>query len=453
MEKLAIKLKDNKLLFALLLLHVFLLFNLKFTDWPEMLLWPYLFLKGWLPYQDIAIAHTPLVLVDLSIFYKLFGVGVAQLKIYTWLTILLIDLAIYLFVKRLWGYKEAVLSLLFYIPIQIIYEGNGLWFDLTLALFALLTFFSLKEKNWKLAGILWMLSFLVKQTAIWLLPPILIMLFQSDLRRSLKDFIKGALVIFVGFIATLSLLGIFDDFSFWAIKFGTGMLPKSQGQVSLPTLKQSIIAYLPYFVLIILVKIKKRKDLMLLSFWTIFLSLGAFPRWGLFHFQPALPFLSILGALIIYRLPKGKNLRNIVLITFVFLVLTLFSKVVYNDWNTSDRFSNESTVNLVEFISNNTDKEDKIYVLNAWDSVYALSSTLPAARPWIPHLSWYMELEGVQENIVKDLSQNNPKLIVIGRFTKEGLSSYKPDKIVEYIESNYAKETSIGNYNIYNPNK
>jgi len=263
------------------------------------------------------------------------------------------------------------------------------------------------------------------------------------------------LVIFVGFIATLSLLGIFDDFSFWAIKFGTGMLPKSQGQVSLPTLKQSIIAYLPYFVLIILVKIKKRKDLivliilvkikkrkdlMLLSFWTIFLSLGAFPRWGLFHFQPALPFLSILGALIIYRLPKGKNLRNIVLITFVFLVLTLFSKVVYNDWNTS-------------VISNNTDKEDKIYVLNAWDSVYALSSTLPAARPWIPHLSWYMELEGVQENIVKDLSQNNPKLIVIGRFTKEGLSSYKPDKIVEYIESNYAKETSIGNYNIYNPNK
>lgn len=450
MEKLAIKIKNKKILFGLLFLHLFLLFNLKFTDWPEMLLWPYLIIKGWLPYQDIAIAHTPLVLIDLSIFYKLFGIGVTQLKIYTWLTILLIDLTIFLIVKRFWSYKEALLSLLFYIPIQIFYEGNGLWFDLTLALFALLTFFSLKEKNWKLAGILWMLAFFVKQTAVWLLPPILLMLFQGNLKKSVKDYLKGTLLVLFGVIVLLSIFGIFDDFIFWAIRFGTGMLPKSQGQVSLPTLKQFSIAYLP-FLLVIITIFKKNRDLFLLAVWSIFATLGTFPRWGLFHFQPALPFLSILGALSFYKLDKADILRKVVFISFAGLILILFSKALISDWKEPARFQDDSTINLVNFISNNTHKEDKIYALNAWDSVYALSNTLPAAQPWIPHLSWYMELEGIQENIIKDISYSKPKMIIIGKFSEVGLSSYKPDKIVEYIQENYVSEESVDNYNIFYP--
>ena len=64
--------------FLILILHLVLLFNLKFTPWPEMLVWPYLILKGWFPYQDIAIAHTPVLLADLAIFGKIFGVGLVS---------------------------------------------------------------------------------------------------------------------------------------------------------------------------------------------------------------------------------------------------------------------------------------------------------------------------------------------------------------------------------------
>ena len=69
--------KHWKILLVLLLgVHLFFLYLLKFTAWPEMLLWPYLITKGWLPYRDIAIAHTPLMLIDLSIFNKIFGFGI-----------------------------------------------------------------------------------------------------------------------------------------------------------------------------------------------------------------------------------------------------------------------------------------------------------------------------------------------------------------------------------------
>jgi len=74
--------KAKFFLVAILLLHVIFLLNLKFTAWPEMLFWPYLMLKGWLPYRDIAIAHTPVLLADLTIFFKIFGLGLLQLKIY-----------------------------------------------------------------------------------------------------------------------------------------------------------------------------------------------------------------------------------------------------------------------------------------------------------------------------------------------------------------------------------
>src|SRR3989304_5834172 len=114
----------------LLITHFFLLIYTGFTAWPEMTFWPYLMLKGWLPYKDIAIAHTPILLGDLTIFFKIFGVGLSQLKIYTWILILGTDLLLYWVVSKLWDRKVALVSLLTYIPFQLYFEGNGLWFDL-----------------------------------------------------------------------------------------------------------------------------------------------------------------------------------------------------------------------------------------------------------------------------------------------------------------------------------
>src|SRR4030042_4599197 len=130
------------LLALILLLHLILLIYLKFTAWPEMSLWPYLITKGWLPYRDIAIAHTPLMLIDLGIFYKIFGSGIVQLKIFTWLLILVFDGLIFFIVRELWNKKTAFIALAAFAVWNLFYDGNGLWFDLYMGLIAFLSFLS-----------------------------------------------------------------------------------------------------------------------------------------------------------------------------------------------------------------------------------------------------------------------------------------------------------------------
>jgi len=135
------------LLLIILGVHLFLLTQLMFTAWPEMTLWPYLMNSGWLPYTDIAIAHTPLLLVKLLLFYKIFGVGILQLKIFTWITILLSDVLIFLIAKKLWNLKVAFVSLIASIILSIFYDGNGLWFDLFLVPMILGSYYFLKQKG------------------------------------------------------------------------------------------------------------------------------------------------------------------------------------------------------------------------------------------------------------------------------------------------------------------
>ena len=407
MGKLGIKNKGTSLkpvIAGFLLVHLFLLVKLKFTAWPEMTLWPYLMLKGWLPYKDIAIAHTPLLFTNLIIVYKLFGVGLWQLKIYTWALILLTDLLLYGIVKKVWNKRIALISLAFYIPLQLFYEGNGLWFDLALAPIALIIFYFLKKKNYSWAGVFWALAFLVKQTAFWFLIPIGLMFVSKKTLEKAKKFVLGVIFVFLPSLLIIWALGILPDFIYWAFKFAIGILPKVSGQISFPTLRQLVIALIPFSILGLLpFVLKNNKERVELSTWVIFGFLGAFPRWGLFHFQPALPFLAIIGGLVFSRIKRLKSVFSSLLVAYAMLVLILISRFYTREWGRGDRFFEPDVLRITSYIKEKTRSNDKIYLLNAWDSVYALSDTLPAARPWIPHLAWYMELPGAQEDIVSDL--------------------------------------------------
>ena len=463
MGKLGIKNKkiNLKLVIAgLLLVHLFLLAKLKFTAWPEMTLWPYLITKGWLPYKDIAIAHTPLLLVDLTILYKLFGVGLWQLKIYTWLLILLTDVLLFWVVKEIWKRKTAILSLAFFIPFQLFYEGNGLWFDLALAPVALLVFYFIKKKDYLWAGIFWALAFLTKQTAFWFLIPVGLMFFQGITLQKLQKLIErsrrfalGILSTFLIAILTIWVLGFLKDFYYWTFEFGIGILPKAQGQINLPSLRQLAISFFPFSILFFLLFTQKRKESILISIWVIAGALGTFPRWELFHFQPAIPFLAIAGGLVFSQIKKLKPIINILLVGYVVLSVVLVSKYYLREWGRETRFFEPEIKQIVTYVKKNTEQNDKIYVLNAWDSVYALSNTLPAVRPWIPHLPWYMKLPDIQEDIVSSLDIVRPNLIMQGEYSEAGLGSYKPELIDEYIKDNYEINDNIGSYLIFIPTK
>jgi len=384
------------------------------------------------------------------------------LKLYTWILIFLVDFTLFFVVKSIWDEKKAILSLLFYIPFQFFYGGNGLWFDLALVPAVLIVFYFLKRKNYLWAGIFWMLAFLIKQTAFWFLIPIglgLLVNNKDSKRKSLlknsTTFLEGVLFVFIPAVIILWLLGILPDFYYWALKFGIGVLPISQGQIVLPSLRQLAVLFFPFLVFISILFLQDKKEKTLLLVWSVAGVMGAFPRWEAFHFQSAIPFLAVMFGIVFLEIGKKKLLFKIILFVYLFSNVVLISKYVLREWGGRDRFFDRSIYEVADYIRENTDMGEKIYLLNAWDNIYMLSDTVPAVRLWIPHLSWYMEIPGIQKNIVSDLKFIKPKMIVQKEYEQNGLGSYKPKLIDHFIRENYRLNDKINDkinsYLIYFP--
>ena len=445
MKKLA---TENKIWYFgalfLISLHFVVLANIQFTAWPEILLWPYLLLKGWLPYQNIAIAHTPLLLIELGVIYKLLGVGVWQLKAATWLTILFLDILVFYVAKRFWGIKAAVISLLFYVVFQVTYAGNGLWFDLCLALWGLAIYYFLKNKNYLLVGICWVLAFLTKQTAFWFLIPIALELIAKRGKHTkdyLRKFILGAFVTAFVFVVALFVFGIFDDFYNWAIRFGIFVLPSAKGQIKTPFFKETIYAFIPFLIIPIYYKVKKD---WLLPVFAIAGVVGVYPRWELFHFQPALTFLALMFGLVLVRVSSIKKLSQILLVFIILFVFYSFGKTINYTWGVEDRFVDKTTMKVAEYVKENSTQEDKIYIVGYWDNIYALTDRLPAVDPWIPHLDWYLNYDNVEVEMLSDLSGDNPRLVIIPKG-----SGIIPKDFGNKFEEKYEEKMEIDGILIY----
>lgn len=435
------------LLIILVGLHLLVLVNSLFTDWPEMYLWPYLMLKGWLPYKDIAIAHTPILLWLLKTFYVVFGIGVFQLKIVTWLLIGLTDLGLFLIAKKNFGVKIAFGTLILYVPLQIYYQGNGLWFDLLLAPLGLTVFWQIKEKRYLISGIVWALSFLTKQTAVWFLPPLIFSLILTTKKQwfvPISRFVIGATCVFCATLVIFAKLGVLTDFVYWAGYFGLTILPRSEGQIAFPDVWTTAKALLAFTPLVFLVR--KRVKLLEVGMWAIFLVLGTVPRWALFHFQPALPFLAFFVSLLFYDLSKKR--QYVFVILYCAAISLLVTRELLRNWQMGNRFTDASTIAIGKYIRSVVEAESTIYVLNYWEHAYAITETLPATRPWIPHLAWYMDMPGVQEAMIAGLEQTRPKYILFKPYSASGLAAYRPAVLDSYISQNYYTFSSVENVDI-----
>ena len=459
------KLNTKHIYLLLVLIFAFqliLLINLKFTAWPEMTLWPYLIIKGWLPYQNIAIAHTPLMLMPLSLVYGIFGTGIIQLKIFTWILILGADVLIFGVVKKLWNVKTALISVMFYGLWMMVYDGNGLWFDLALVPLSISLFYLVYQKKYFASGILWGLTFLTKQTTIWFLIPVFLSVIKdlNILRRPLKGdpckvvgtFILGAFVILLLFIIALLIFGILPDFWNWAVNFGIFVLPKAQGQIQLPDLKNLIVSVFPFLIFIPLIWKTGRKNINLLM-WAIAGSLGAYPRFEYFHFQPAIPFLALATG-IFFSTKFSKSILIKSFLTFYLLgSIYLFGGFFMRNFKEGVRFYESDVKGVVTYVKSNTNPGDRIFVMNWWDNIYALSDRLPSVDPWIPQLSWYMETLGIQEKMVEDLKVSKPKLIILNSYSETGLSAYIPQKVYNYVIANYKLKEKVDGIEILVPKK
>lgn len=385
---------------------------MQFTAWPEMIAWPYLILKGFLPYQDIGIAHNPLLVFLLAVYYKIFGVGILQLEVFTLLIIALTAFLIYRMTRKWY-------SILIYLVLCFAYQGWGLWFDLLLAPIALLLYKFVKEEKYLYAGVIFALGFLTKQTFIYFLIPVFFHLFKTKL-VNLKPFFIGAISIFAIFALYLVTNGLAFYYYHWAVNFGVFYLPNASGQVLLPTFKQLLISLFPFSVLLF------NSELIL---WAIVGMLGVYPRFELFHFQPALPFLTIALTEVVLNKSKKVKVLGIVILLFVAILL---GRKVYREKDLEVRFYENDVQKIVNQLTTHSPQPKSLYVVNYWDNIYALTNTIPF-KPLIPYIPWYLGYSNNAKLIIDGLQSDMPEALVVN--DRESLNF---EKLQTFIDRYYS---------------
>lgn len=450
MKKILTLFKKSSLpfLIILILFQIFIFTKTEFTAWPEMNLWPYLILKGWLPYKDFAIVHTPFLIFLLSLFNKIFGVGITQLKYFTWFFIVFSNLTLFFIVKKLFDEKKALLALFVYIPLLIFFQGNGLWFDLALAPLGLLIYFFLTKEKYLFAGIFFFLAVFTKQTAIWFSIPILFQIFSShefSIKKSWPGMDYFLLGLLIPTLITLLIFWVFKflpDFTFWAIKFGVFYLPKATGQIHFPALRELAVSLIPFMFLALYVYKFKKKANWSLVIWTIVGVLGAYPRWEWFHYQPALPFLALIISIIFFE-SEEKVVKYIWFLIFVLFSIT-FTRFIYRNWGLETRFYDNQTIKVVNEVKAKVKPNDKIQVINYWDNIYPLTDTLPSNKLWVPYLSWYLKYPSIEKRYLYEITTNKPSLIVQGKFEVISPNSYEIPEVKSFISRYYSTLVTIG---------
>ncbi|MFZ5932932.1 MAG: glycosyltransferase family 39 protein [Patescibacteria group bacterium] len=445
------------LLLLILAFHLFLLLNLEFTAWPEILSFPYLKNNGFLLYRDMVHAYPPLLTLALSYYYKAVGYGVVQLKIFTWLGILANNILVFLSVRLLTkNEKKGLLASLFYALTQPFLEGNMLWFDTALATPLFLSFYFLLKsiqdnfrKNLYIfaSGLALGTSVLTKQTALaFLLVSFLFLLFNRVPLRKMLLFSLGPLVLIGLLFLRLYQENAISGFFNWTFYYPSTYWTKYPTFLGLsPGKKELAIVLLvlsPAPLLLFRQRRKLGKELLLLLLFLVSAVLAVYPRFSFYHFQPAIAFASVLAG---YMLFLSKKFSKNVLFLIIASVIILTLPGTLRAWGKEDRFFGKKDKELAEIIRGK-ELKGPVYLLGLHSGLYVLSGTLPP-KPWVDNFGWVLEIPNLQQGWVIDSWGKNPPGAIFWKKPEEGnwyeLGTYQPQKITDWIKKNYTKEEEI----------
>lgn len=405
--------------FLIIPVLIFLASNLlSFIYWPEMLNWPFFIANGWLPYRDIAIVHTPVLLGLLTYFYKLFGFNPWTLHLFGSLLLVITTTLIGLMTKKI--SSQIIFGLL-----VLAFSGNTVWFESLLAPIILLLYWALKSKKFILAGIFFGLALTTKQTVAYLLP-VVVLSFWKQKPKVFLTFLVSVFMPLALFTFWLITNGLFIDFWRWGVQFvflKTSATAGEHAYVLWPTIKQFALVSSLIFIPLIFSK-------NLAFVWMLFSLLFAVPRFDYFHLVPFVAFFALtIGAAKI----KKKFLIMVIIFSLIIFILFLRSALKQDH-----SFLDKNTLEVMEYVKNNFSQKT-IFFLNSYDQVYFLTKKMPAVKPWLPQLPWYFEFYG--KEFLSDLKKAQPEIIITTPYREKpinGLGAYRPKGALEYLEENYA---------------
>lgn len=436
--------------FGLLAIHLFLLVNLRFTAWPEMLSFPYLRNNGYLLYKDMIHPYPPLLTMALAYIYEIFGYKLIVLKAVTWGIILVNDVLIFLIGKSLTkSIKYSLLGLISYILLQPFLDGNMLWFDLAIVPPILLGTLFFLNKKYFWSGVALAFAALTKQTAgLFLVFSSLFIVLKTRKIRDLFYFLSGPVVLFLILVLRLITEGALAGFINWTLVYPFTFWGKFPGYVQMALSRHQLLILVLLVIPVILLVFRLRrslfkdKNLFFLVSSILVSVILIYPRFSFFHFQTGIAFIAVLFGILAKKL-KFHTLHLTSYFLLLFLVISL--PVIKSDWRKETRFWSESDIELANIIKSNTAKDDLIYLQDIHSNLYVLAGRLPP-KPWTDNFGWFLEVPGVQVQIIGGWDKNKPKYVFVKDILPGNwydLGTYRPKKIADWINNNYLKKEEI----------
>ena len=435
-----------------LLIHLLLLTNTRFTLWPEMVVYPYLLNNGFSLYKDIINPYPPLMVGFLSIFSKISGYGPIPFQILTWLMILVTNLSIFFVTQKLFKNSSlALLSTLFFVILSVPFLINGLWFDLVqtpLIIFSFYFFYQYlsKKKSEQLffSFFLLTIAFFIKQQTLWLIAFFIIVLIVKSGKKTKEIFIKNPFIslpfFFLIFLQIIIFWqkGLIWEYLYWVYYFPFFLASKMPGYVLFPTIRQ-LVTVSALFLLFTPIILKKNLKLIFPVVTGLVLVLFAYPRFDYFHLIPTLAILSLVVGQNLKAFSKSKlKAQTIFVLSLIFLSIFTI-KYFKNNLTREVRFFEKDMYGQAAFLKKITVKDEPVYIQNGPDQLLPLAQRLPI-KPWAIQFPWYLELEGIQDRILEGLKQEKPKFIIYKPYDsllRYEIGGYRPQKIADFVEQNY----------------
>lgn len=422
--------------------------NLTLFAYPENFAYPFFVEGGMLPYREIVDQHFPGLLL-FSIHWRTLGiVGPEQARL---AMLVIFALTATLLFGTTWAiYRDVRLSVLTYVFYALwvsYFGGNVFWLDSILPLFLIPAFyfgyrFFLVEERIKdvfLLGLFLGLTTVFKPLGLIMALAVTILILGRRQFKPIFFFFLGLFIPISAMLAYFVGIGVLSDFLRWAVVFNL----TSYGQLAqkLPTAGQLtgvlVASVLP---LIFFVREGHRGDFFYLSIWLVVLLIGVFPRFELFHFQPSLPFFSLVSAITTRELWRRRKVwkKMIPLVVVMAMLLAQF-RFFQRSLTGVNFFFRSYHYQAADFILQNTDSDEPLFVFGGQDQLYPLAQRLPPDKFYVPQLPWYYARLGIQERVVASLEKDPPLYVLYVKdagVDNQSLTDY--GKIVfAYLEDNY----------------